>query len=97
MEPLGRVPYLGKYSYLKSDANITMYWGNPGGLPTYNDGRVWNDYFGVYHLDDNSEPGKDSGPLTNNLTATNSPVSVSNGMAGTAYTDNTSNGFLQVI
>ena len=38
---------------LKSDANITMYWGNPNaGLPTYaNDGSVWQDYFGVYHLE----------------------------------------------
>ena len=74
-----------------------MYWGNPSaGLPTYaNDGSVWQDYFGVYHLDDSSGPAKDSSPLTNNLTATNSPVSVSNGMAGTAYTtDNTSNGFV---
>ena len=82
---------------LKSDANITMYWGNPSaGLPTYaNDGSVWQNYFGVYHLDDSSVSGKDSSPLTNNLTATNSPVSVSNGMAGTAYTtDNTSNGFI---
>jgi hypothetical protein len=82
---------------LKSDTNITMYWGNPSaGLPTYaNDGSVWQNYFGVYHLDDSSVSGKDSSPLTNNLTATNSPVSVSNGMAGTAYTtDNTSNGFI---
>ena len=82
---------------LKSDANITMYWGNPNaGLPTYaNDGSVWQEYFGVYHLDDSSVSGKDSSPLTNNLTATNSPVSVSSGMAGTAYTtDNTFNGFI---
>ena len=82
---------------LKSDANITMYWGNPNaGLPTYaNDGSVWQNYFGVYHLDDSSVSGKDSSPINNNLTATNSPVSVSNGMAGTAYTtNNTSNGFI---
>jgi hypothetical protein len=82
---------------LKSDANITMYWGNPSaGLPTYaNDGSVWQDYFGVYHLDDSSSPGKDSSSYNNHLTATNSPLSVSNGMAGTAYkTDNTSNGFI---
>ena len=41
---------------LKSDANISMYWGNPTpAFPTYaNDGSVWKDYFGVYHLGRNS-------------------------------------------
>ena len=82
---------------LINDENVTMYWGNPSaGLPTYaNNGSVWQDYFGVYHLDDTSLSGKDSSPSTNNLTATNSPIPVSNGMAGTAYTtDNTFNGFI---
>ena len=41
---------------LINDENVTMYWGNPSaGLPTYaNNGSVWQDYFGVYHLDDES-------------------------------------------
>ena len=45
---------------LKSDANITMYWGNPNaGLPTYaNDGSVWQEYFGVYHLEQSSGPAR---------------------------------------
>jgi hypothetical protein len=83
---------------LKSDANITMYWGNPNaGLPTYaNDGSVWKDYFGVYHLEHTSGSAKDSGPLNNDLTALNTPVLESSGLAGTAYstTDSANNGFL---
>ncbi|MBV42384.1 MAG: hypothetical protein CL834_05075, partial [Crocinitomicaceae bacterium] len=82
---------------LKSDENVTMYWGNPSaGLPTYaNDGSVWKDYFGVYHLEDASIPGKDSSPRINHLTVTNSPVKVSNGLAGSAYkTDGSENGFI---
>ena len=56
---------------LKSDANITMYWGNPSaGLPTYaNDGSVWKDYFGVYHLEQNIGSAQDSSPLNNHLTS----------------------------
>ena len=83
---------------LKSDANITMYWGNPNaGLPTYaNDGSVWQDYFGVYHLDESSISAQDSSPFTNDLTATEYSGIGSNGMAGTAYstTDNANNGFI---
>jgi hypothetical protein len=83
---------------LKSDANITMYWGNPNaGLPTYaNDGSVWQDYFGVYHLEQTSGPAQDSSPLNNHLTALNTPVLESSGLAGTAYstTDSANNGFL---
>ena len=83
---------------LKSDANITMYWGNPSaGLPTYaNDGSVWKDYFGVYHLEQNIGSAQDSSPLNNHLTSLNSPTLVSSGMAGNAYssTSSSSNGFL---
>ena len=83
---------------LKSDANVTMYWGNPSaGLPTYaNDGSVWKDYFGVYHLEHTSGSAKDSSPLNNDLTALNSPVLESSGMAGTAYSTTNSdlNGFV---
>ena len=69
---------------LKSDANITMYWGNPSaGLPTYaSDGSVWKDYFGVYHLEQASGPAQDSSPLNNHLTLPNSPVLESSGLAG---------------
>ena len=83
---------------LKSDANISMYWGNPNaGLPTYaNDGSVWQDYFGVYHLEQSSGPAQDSSPSSNDLTALNTPVLESSGLAGTAYstTDSANNGFL---
>jgi 3D (Asp-Asp-Asp) domain-containing protein len=75
-----------------------MYWGNPNaGLPTYaNDGSVWQDYFGVYHLEQTSGPAQDSSPLNNHLTALNTPVLESSGLAGTAYstTDSANNGFL---
>ena len=75
-----------------------MYWGNPNaGLPTYaNDGSVWKDYFGVYHLEQSSGAAQDSSPHNNHLTALNSPVLQTLGMAGNAYstTDSANNGFL---
>jgi hypothetical protein len=83
---------------LKSDANITMYWGNPSaGRPTYaNDGSVWKDYFGVYHLEQANGPAQDSSPLNNHLTALNTPIIESSGLAGTAYstTYSAQNGFV---
>ena len=83
---------------LKSDANITMFWGNPSaGLPSYaNNGSAWNDYFGVYHLEQATGPASDSSPSGNHLSAINAPVLNSSGLAGTAYSTTASaeNGFL---
>ena len=83
---------------LKSDANVTMFWGNPSaGLPSYaNNGSAWNDYFGVYHLEQSTGPATDSSPSGNDLSAINAPVLNSSGLTGTAYSTTASaeNGFL---
>ena len=83
---------------LKSDANISMYWGNPNaGLPAYaNNGSVWDGYFGVYHLEGTTGSAVDSSPLSNNLPGVNAPVLESNGLAGAAYssTNSVNNGFM---
>ena len=83
---------------LKSDANISMYWGNPNaGLPAYaNNGSVWDGYFGVYHLEGTTGSAVDSSPLANNLPGVNAPVLESNGLAGAAYssTNSVNNGFM---
>jgi hypothetical protein len=83
---------------LKSDANITMHWGNSSaGRPTYaSDGSVWKDYFGVYHLEGSSGNAEDSSPMSNDLPGVNTPVLENLGLAGAAYSTTTSaaNGFL---
>ena len=86
-DPLGESHVWVNVPTLKSDANITMYWGNPSaGLPSYtNDGSVWQNYFGVYHLEQTSGPAEDSSPLSNDITALNTPAPVTTGLAGTAY------------
>ena len=54
--PAGESQVWVRVPSLKSDANITAYWGNSNaGLPSYaNDGSVWDGYFGVYHLEGSS-------------------------------------------
>ena len=86
---------------LASDSNITAYWGNANaGLPSYaSNGSVWNDYFGVYHLEQTAGSVKDSSPLGNDLGGANSPVRVNTGMSGAAYSATTAanNGFSSPI
>ena len=84
--------------YLKSDSNITAFWGNSNaGLPGYaNDGSVWDGYFGVYHLEENTGNAVDSSPYGNDLPGVNSPVVVASGMSGKSFsvTQAANNGFL---
>ena len=80
---------------LRNDSNITMYWGNSNaGLPSYaTDGSTWDDYFGVYHLEQISGSAKDSTSLGNDLSALNTPVREGGGMSGASYKTSSSSGF----
>ena len=86
---------------LKSDSNITAYWGNSNaGLPGYaNDGSVWDGYFGVYHLEGSTGSAKDSSAWGHDLPGVNSPTVVSSGMSGTSYstTASANNGFIGTL
>ena len=96
--PAGESQVWVRVPYLKSDANITAYWGNSNaGLPGYaNDGSVWDGYFGVYHLEGGSGNAIDSSPLKNDLPGINSPILVPTGVTGSSYSSTTTadNGFL---
>ena len=86
---------------LKSDSNITAYWGNfNADLPGYaNDGSVWDGYFGVYHLEGSTGSAKDSSAWGHDLPGVNSPTTVSSGMSGTSYstTASANNGFIGTL
>ncbi|NDH00332.1 MAG: DUF2341 domain-containing protein, partial [Opitutae bacterium] len=84
---------------LTSDSNFTMLWGNTAApLPAYtNDGSVWSDYFGVYHLEGASGSAVDSSPANNVLTALNSPTLLSDGFSGKSYTISGDKGFMGSI
>ena len=98
--PTGTLPAnhtFGLIFPLKSDANITMYWGNPSaGLPTYAMTEASGKTTLVFITSNRTSVPQDSSPLNNHLTSLNSPTLVSSGMAGNAYssTSSSSNGFL---
>ena len=55
--------------------------------PYSSNGKVWDGYFGVYHLEDSTGAAKDSSSYANDrvnagMSVLNSPTVVSSGMAG---------------